>query len=143
MVAFHSPSAITPSHVTRHRALARLHFSLLPPSSESAARKPGSSAATRSAQAQASTTTTGCIRQTLLGSGAKVLVWLETSPDHREPRDRGPLAPLRICTVGALSLEPAEETLFQPLSFSIAFRDVSTSRFDQLSVKNTRNGNRE
>src|ERR1700736_3168453 len=114
MIAFHSPSAITPSHATRHRALARLHFSFFLHASGSAARKLGSSTATRGVEAQASPTTTGCIRQTLLGSGAKVLVWLETSPDHREPRDRGPLAPLRICTVGALSLEPAEETLFQP-----------------------------
>ena len=57
IIAMHRQPAIVPSHVRNHGTLAGLDLSLLLHASESLARKPGSSAATRGSEAQTTQTT--------------------------------------------------------------------------------------
>src|SRR5207302_10122756 len=76
-VAVHRRSAIANSHDRRHGALCRCDPATLLRSSQTPSGKPGSSSTTRSTEAQTSEAQTSGVRSGLLGSGAKVLVWME------------------------------------------------------------------
>jgi hypothetical protein len=69
------------------------------------AKRFGSSPTARRTEAEVSSTTTGCLRQTVLGSCQAILVRLETESDLGEPGNGRALAPCWICSLWESDLQ--------------------------------------
>ena len=104
-VAVHRRSAIANPHDRHHGALCRCDFATLLRSSQTPSGEPGSSSTTGSTEAQTSEAKTSRVRSGLLGSGAEVLVWMETGSHCCEPRNRSTLAQIWIRTLLACHLQ--------------------------------------
>jgi hypothetical protein len=93
------PFAIPARHAKRPRTPLGVNCSRLSLPSEPAARKFGSSPTARGTEAEVSSTTTGCLRQTVLGSCQAILVRLETESHLGDAGNGCALAPCRICSL--------------------------------------------